>query len=619
MGAGDCVTALEKSADLLLCEEYDAGKPKRGDGRVKFHINHEVKTKRGWPMVVFGLVFFLVGAGFLVMSVIPTLHDGWQMQSWFSVQGRMLSADLRVNRSDDSTTYQAVGRYAYEVGGRHFENDRVAINSGSDNIGDFQQRLASKLRHHQHNHYPITVWYNPSNPADSVINRDIRWGLLVFKLVFVIVFGGVGLGVIVFSLKGKKVVDSPEAQAKPWLANPDWQDGVIRSGAKTGMVAIWGFATVWNLISFPIAIMAVPEILSDKEYIGLFVLLFPVVGLGLIAWAIKLTLEWKRFGTTPLTMDPFPGAIGGDVGGGIQINMPYDASLACKVTLSCIHSYVSGSGKNRSRSESVKWQDEGYARVRPSAKGVELQFRFEVPDGLPVSEEHGSSYHLWRLHVEADIPGVDLDRSFEIPVYATGEHSGRLGFRSSEEQPAGAPSLTAESLLPIREHGGVKELYYPMMRKPGRSLGLMVFGAIFAGVGVFLWTEAAREGFMLYMMSSVFSLVGWAIVLGGIYSALNSLRVTLDGRAITSERALLGIPVSHKAFEYDDVMSVEASEGMKSNSGQKHTIEYSIVAKLPGDKITLAEHLGSSSKKDLVVEYFEQEFLGRQASPRFEL
>lgn len=221
-----------------------------------------IKTERSWAMVVFGLIFFLVGAGFLLMSVIPTLHDGWKMQSWFSVQGRLLKADLKSSTSDGSTTYRAVGLYTYEVTGRRFQNDRVAINSGSDNIGDFQQRLDSKLRHHRRNNYPITVWYKPSDPADSVINREIRWGLLGFKMIFVIIFGGIGLGIIVFGLKGKKVNKSAAAEAKPWLANPDWSGGVIRSGAKIGMVAIWGFAVFWNLISFPIAFMAVPEILS---------------------------------------------------------------------------------------------------------------------------------------------------------------------------------------------------------------------------------------------------------------------------------------------------------------------------------------------------------------------
>lgn len=316
-------------------------------------------------------------------------------------------------------------------------------------------------------------------------------------------------------------------------------------------------------------------------------------------------------------MDPFPGSIGGDVGGTLQVNIPYDSKLACKVTLSCIYSYMSGSGKNRSRRESIKWQDEGFARVLPTVRGVDLQFRFEVPDNLPVSEEQNDSYHLWRLNVEADIPGVDLDRSFEIPVYATGEQSHHLNFKSSEEQPVGAAKLTAESLLPLSTTGHSRELYYPMLRKPARSFGLIIFGGIFGGVGLFLWGEAIKEGFMLYVMSSVFNLVGWGMVIGGIYSALNVLRINYDGQTITSKRTVLGFPIGNQTVVYGDILSVESKQGMSSRSGKKHGVEYSVFARLPGDKITLAEQLDSASKVDMVVAYFEKEFLQSHAESRF--
>ncbi|MGZ5029573.1 MAG: hypothetical protein ACXV8I_03100, partial [Methylobacter sp.] len=152
----------------------------------------------------------------------------------------------------------------------------------------------------------------------------------------------------------------------------------------------------------------------EKGAIALLILIFPCVGLCLLFWAVKTTLEWRRFGATPMTMAPFPGSIGGDVGGEIIVNIPYQSAMAFEVTLSCINSYVSGSGNNRSRSEKVIWQDKGYAEAQPAMRGVRLQYRFEVPNGLPASEEHGDNYHFWRLSLHGDIPGVDLSRSFEI-------------------------------------------------------------------------------------------------------------------------------------------------------------------------------------------------------------
>jgi len=580
-------------------------------------MSQPVKTERSYLLMLFGLPFFLVGIGFLFWSVIPTLYDGWRMQSWLLVNGSLTHADLVVSYSDDSTTYRVDAQYSYNVLGRRFKHDRVAINSGGDNIGVFQEDLGRQLKSLHRNNRPVTVFYKPADPADAVLNRDIRWGLLGFKFIFILVFGGVGAGIIYWGFRGKKTLETTGlASNKPWLTRPEWQHGVIRSGAKGGMYAIWGFATVWNLISLPAAFQFT-SVWHDEGPVALFILLFPLVGIGLVVWAIKLTREWKRFGVTPLTMDPFPGSIGGDVGGEIQLNEPYQHGMVCRITLSNILSYVSGSRKNRSRREDVKWQDDGYARVAPKVRGTALQFRFSVPQGQTETEEPSSRYHFWRLNVALELDGVDLDRSFEIPVYNTAESSRRIDFNSSTEQPDGVPRITAESLLPLMQNGRSKTLFYPVLRKPGRSLGLLVFGGIFAGVGFFLWGEAAKEGVMLYLMASVFGLVGWGIVISAVYSAFNSLHVNMNGHTVSSTRSLFGLPISHHEYGYADVLAVESTQGMKSSSGNKHKIEYSVVAKLPGKKITLAEHLDSASKKDRVIEYFENEFL--QSASIFEI
>jgi hypothetical protein len=578
--------------------------------------DQQIKTERSYLMVIFGLPFFLVGVGFLFWSILPTLYDVWRMQEWLPVDGKLLHADLVTSHSDGSTTYRAEARYTYDVLGRQFWHDRIAINSGADNIGDFQEKLGRQLQALQRRSETVVVYYNPADPQDAVLNRDARWGLLGFKLIFVLLFGGVGAGIVYWGLRGKRIIHTPEAKEKPWLSRPEWHDGRIRSGAKGGMYGIWGFATFWNLISLPAAFQFM-DVWYKEGWIALVILLFPLVGAGLIYWAIKLTREWARFGTTPLTMDPFPGAIGGDVGGVIELNEPFRPGMACRVTLSNILSYVSGSGKNRSRGEDVKWQDEGYARALPQAQGTALQFRFKVPPGLDETEEASNRYHFWRLNVELELDGVDLDRSFEIPVYNTAESSRQIDFLSPAEQPDGLPRMTAESLLPITQQGNSRQLYYRILRKPGRSITMLVFGSVFAVIGVFLWGEAASEGFMLYLMSTVFSLVGVGIVLMSVYSAFNSLKVILDGHNIITTRSLFGIPVSHHEFHYADVLAVRSRQGMKSNSGNRHTIEYRIEAKLPGKQITLAEQLDSASKADRVVEYFENELL--RAGPTFEL
>jgi hypothetical protein len=567
--------------------------------------NPFIKTERSWFLAIFGLPFFLIGVGMFTMSILPTLYDGWRMQSWSATEAHLLHAELITSSSSDTTTYRAEARYQYTVNSTDYVNNRVTHSTSSDNVGDFQQSLGRRLEHHYRAGQTVRIWFDPSNPEDAIISRDIRWGLFGLKGIFVLLFGGVGFGLIYFGLRGRKVNTSPEVVDKPWLKNPDWKDGQVRSGAKTGMKFIWFFALFWNLVSAPL-LFQLTDIWQEKGAVVLIALLFPLIGLGLLGWAIKMTLEWRKFGRTQMNMDPFPGSIGGDVAGEIFLNMRHDPAQVYEVTLSCLYSYISGSGKNRSRHEKVIWQDSGYARSAMDMVGAKLAFRFQVPAGLQETDEkEENEYHLWRLNLHAEMDGVDLDRDFEIPVYATKETARKISVLSAKEQPVGIKPQTIESILPISKKGRHLQVHYPMFRKPLQSVGLLLFGAIFGGVSLFLWGQAEKEGIMLYFMASIFSLVSVGILFGGAYMLLNSLLVTLDGQRLTSRRSILGIPVSNKNIHYDDVLSVISKKGSTTQNGKKHVINYRIVATHSGGEITLAEQLTSHSRANQAIEYFK--------------
>lgn len=179
------------------------------------------------------------------------------------------------------------------------------------------------------------------------------------------------------------------------------------------VLGAWLFAGVWNLISAAMPFIAYREVVDKGNYAGLLALVFPLVGIGLLVWAIRRTREWRRFGPAPVSLDPFPGSIGGHVGGTIDLAVPFD----------------------------------------PAA-------RFDVPEGLDESDavKKNDRHHLWRLNLSAELPGADLDRDYEIPVYATAAASRRLSDRALSEAnaaiafiarelglPAGAPEASAAS------------------------------------------------------------------------------------------------------------------------------------------------------------------------------
>ncbi len=238
---------------------------------------------------------------------------------------------------------------------------------------------------------------------------------------------------------------------------------------------------------------------------------------------------------------------------------------------------------------------------------LNLEFCFDIPDNLPASEKRSNNYNLWRLTVEAEMEGIDLSRNFDIPVYDTQQQSSRLNFKSPEFFPNSVEKVTAESLLPLTKTTNVKELYYPMLRKPMQSFNGVLFGGIFTAIGLFLWQQAKTDGFILYMMASIFSLVGIIIVISGIYSAFNSLYLKFDNMSLFYLRKFLWFTLTKKTIPYSQISVIDAKKSSSSNTNGKHKIGYKVYAKANGKKFTLVESVDSASKKELLIDYFKKE------------
>ena len=267
-------------------------------------------------LFLFALPFFGVGA-WMGYSMGADLTDAWQMRQWVAAQGTLLRGGYETHSGDDSNTYEANAAYTYDFGGQQYTSERVAIASGADNIGDYQQDMGRYLSGARSRGESIVIYVNPDKPSEAIIDRSVRWGLIGFKSIFLFTFGGVGLGLIilVFRAPQEKDPSAPAYRDRPWLANDRWQTALLKSNSKAAMWGGWAFAAFWNLVSAPLPFVVYTEVTEKNNMPALLGLLFPLVGIGLITWAVKRTLEWRRFGPAPVTLDPFPGSIGGHVGG----------------------------------------------------------------------------------------------------------------------------------------------------------------------------------------------------------------------------------------------------------------------------------------------------------------
>jgi len=556
------------------------------------------KPKKNWAILLFSLPFAGVGLGFLLFSVIPSLYDGLQMRSWHEAQATVISSELN-SYSGDSTTYEAVGLYDYRVGDERYTGTRLGISSGADNVGDWHQRMSGKLHAARSAQNTISIYYNPENPSEAIVDRSPRWALLGFKMIFVLVFGGAGIGLLYWTIRGhNKIIDTPESAGKPWLGHKDWASPTIRSDAKATFYVAWVVALFWNLISSPL-LFAIPGELDKGNGAILLAGLFPAVGLALLVWAIKVTRRWRAIGATPLTLDPYPGSIGGQVAGSIETSMGYSSNHKFPVTLSCLYSYMSGSGKNRKRHESVKWSAEGFAQAEPYRRGSRLQFCFDVPEGLQQSEHKQEGYHLWRLNIKSDGAPIDIDRNFELPVFATAEASRDIRVDSVSHPLAQDKRDTQiDAVMAVQQTADGLELDFPVGRNPGFNGGIAAFGLLFFAAGM---GAGYLDAPLLFPI--VFGLVGGGITLGGLYSLLNSLRVRIGKQGVQTRRTLLGVIISKASATASDVQKLRIHKTGSMTSGADHKVFYAIRAHLSnGKKMTLAESLIGQSAAEQVAE-----------------
>ncbi len=382
------------------------------------------------------------------------------------------------------------------------------------------------------------------------------------------------------------------------------------------MFGAWFFATIWNAISSIVPFIAYREIVENKNYLVLLAFLFPVIGIGLLVWAIQRTLEWRRFGPAPVRLDPFPGSIGGHTGGTIDLSLPFNHENKFQVSLTCIHSYVSGSGDNQRRKESAKWQDAIAASAKPGSNGTRLTFRFDVPAGLPESDaDQDDSYNLWRLNLHSDLPGTDLNRDYEIPVYATATESRQLSnyvIERARAQQNLMHSHDVRDIVNLSHEVSGKRMFFPMGRSLFGALTGMLVGSAFAAVG---WYLITTEGQRLF--GGIFGGIGAIAALIFTYVMFNSLEVRQTHSALQITRRLFGIPIHRKTVQRGDIINLIKKSTMQSQSGGKHTIHYGVYAiDRSGEETILAEGFKGESMANAAIDLISREFGLRVKKPK---
>ncbi len=386
-------------------------------------------------------------------------------------------------------------------------------------------------------------------------------------------------------------------QSTPWLENKRWRDNQIRSNAKATIWFYWGFAISWNLVTSPI-LFNFDQLSREVEApFLLLILLFPIVGLGLLFMAYRKTIEWKRFGPTPLMLSPFPGSISGEVGGTITINYPLPKDTTFKIVLTNLYTYERrGSDNNSETHHDIVWQDSQQVLPYNKLGSSEVSFCFSVPEDCHATQTHSSrGYHHWTLEIESIQPSIKLHRNYDIPVYQLPEPQ-----RSTVKTNIVKSDLRNSEFVKSLPNEQGLEMHYPLFRNLKISLPFTIFGSCFAISGIFI-----LQADMELMLGIMFSLIGGIIALIGIYMLGLAYRVKVDMQGIHMDKQWF-FWHWQRFFPIDKINGFKKLSNSQYTSGGTVRALYTIELIDHRDKsITIGDSVPSASEADQLIAQIE--------------
>src|SRR6185503_9976932 len=94
----------------------------------------------------------------------------------------------------------------------------------------------------------------------------------------------------------------------------------IAGNTRANVKGVWFFALLWNVVSAPVLVYIPPEL--ARQPAAALGFLFPIVGVGLMAWALVTTARARRFGATWLDTTPGPARPGATWRAAVMARLP---------------------------------------------------------------------------------------------------------------------------------------------------------------------------------------------------------------------------------------------------------------------------------------------------------
>lgn len=189
---------------------------------------------RAAPILLVLMACAMLASGFWALneSFLTPLREGWRMRDWVSTPGVIDDVSLRAANGKEIPVLGGPGvdpalkeaampsgvvklkvKYHYYVGEQSYDGTRFGLHQSLDD-GDAQRHAAAHLYRKQE----VTVWVNPKNPAEAVLDRNLHWGVMLVAIPAAAI-AGVGLLILFIGAKTwwqmRKIARQMKALGRP--------------------------------------------------------------------------------------------------------------------------------------------------------------------------------------------------------------------------------------------------------------------------------------------------------------------------------------------------------------------------------------------------------------------
>lgn len=250
------------------------------------------------------LLLFAVGFSWFGFAngtpALVTLIGQWiQARSYVPVPALVQSTELK-SFDGEIDTHRVQASFSYRYRDLVYVSSKVSASVLADNFDSYHRTTHARLRQAKEAGEPVTIWVDPAHPQYALYDRAFPWKPALFLLPFAVLFPGIGLAAwwgIWWVWCGKR------------HAGHTLKPGQLRgqsSPARLAPLAVTSVALFWNLLSWPVATLFVAQAGEGLSYWTYLVLLFPLIGLGLVYVAVIMWRARWRVGMPMLELMQAP-------------------------------------------------------------------------------------------------------------------------------------------------------------------------------------------------------------------------------------------------------------------------------------------------------------------------